>query len=201
MPRYWYRSKSISQACCAESPSSAPRTELESADSASSTSPFANRLAASTMIGATSSGAEDASVLGAGAGSPASDEASADTSRGGAAGTASASRKFDCGAGGGGTYALKSSESSPACAPATGVADFSGEGTGCRVIGAFLLSVFFLPNSEKNTRNYPPPGESAWRRKGPLRCITLLEPVQRGDPAMKSSCSRSRSPASDERHH
>ena len=57
---------------------------------------------------------------------------------------------------------LKSSESSPACAPATGVADFSGEGLpGCRVIGAFLLSVFFLPNNEKNTRNYPPPGESA----------------------------------------
>jgi len=66
---------------------------------------------------------------------------------------------------------LKSSESSPASAPATGAADVAGEGpTGCRVIGAlFLFSVFFdapfLPNSEKNTKNYPPPRKSAWRRK------------------------------------
>jgi hypothetical protein len=78
---------------------------------------------------------------------------------------------------------LKSSESSPACGLAAGVADFSGEGlTGCRVIGAFLPSVFFLPNSEKNTKNYLPPRESGWRRKGPLRCITLLDTVQRGSP-------------------
>jgi hypothetical protein len=66
---------------------------------------------------------------------------------------------------------LKSSESSPASGLATGVADATGEGpTGCRVIGAlFLFSVFFgapfLPNSEKNTKNYPPPRISAWRRK------------------------------------
>jgi hypothetical protein len=58
---------------------------------------------------------------------------------------------------------LKSSESSAASALATGAADVAGEGpTGCRVIGAlFLFSVFFgapfLPNSEKNTKNYPPP--------------------------------------------
>jgi hypothetical protein len=66
---------------------------------------------------------------------------------------------------------LKSSESSPASGLATGVADATGEGpAGCRVIGAlFLFSVFFgarfLPNNEKNTKNYPPPRKSAWRRK------------------------------------
>jgi hypothetical protein len=68
---------------------------------------------------------------------------------------------------------LKSSESSPsACGTSAGfpgLAGFAGEGSGLAtgaLPGTGLLSAFFhrslaQPNSEKTTKNYPPPGESA----------------------------------------
>src|SRR5436309_3186559 len=49
MPRCWYRSKSMSQACSAESPSPPPRTAFESPASACSTWPFPNRVAVTLL--------------------------------------------------------------------------------------------------------------------------------------------------------